>query len=196
MVFKIAVTSTGPSSGKTSLAKEIEKTYGFMRVDHSLTIAEDFIWYYNRHIRKWGEDELTINKLHANKEYWRPYLQEYSLREGVSSPELAGHWTDQTLIPWYRTHQTKHVVFEPFRGEIQAEEMRKRGFLLVQLRISEDVRMQRLGKTYYDAVKSMRQHPELECGINKPDIELDGSMPVGKLARIAVRLAQERQTAA
>lgn len=195
---KIAISSTGPYSGKTTLAKYLEKEYGFVRADHSRTIIEDFIGHWNAQPEHFQE-QLTVDQVYANKEYFRQGLQEHSLRVGVSSPEKAEYWTRQTLIragcsitqarcpgSTPLVCPDKDVVFEPFRGEVQADVMRRLGFTLAQLDIPAWVRRHRarlLGKDYDQIEASMQAHPELEGGIERPDVCLDGVRPTAVLAR-------------
>jgi hypothetical protein len=188
MIKKIALTSSGPLSGKTTLSKYLEKEYRFFRVDHSLTIAQDLVSHENRY----NHASLTVEDIYADKECWRPQLQEHSLRMGFSSPGRALEWTDVTLEPWYRSGSRSDIVFEPFRGEVQAEVMRRLGFLIVQLEISEGERARRakaLGKDYRAIQRAMWDHEELELGIANPDLHMDASLPVSSIAETVVRLA-------
>lgn len=192
MVTKLAITSTGPMSGKTTLAKYLEEKYGFLRVDHSRTVAENYAWYHNLYT---DEPPLTVEAIYADKERYRPALQAFSLTHGFSSPSYAGDWTDETLKPWYESGESRDVVFEPFRGEVQAEEMRIRGFFIVQLDINEAVRFHRakqLGRDYAKMMDSVAAHEELELGIANPDLQVSASLPVDQLAKIVLEAARGR----
>ncbi len=182
---KLAISSTGPLSGKSTLAKHLEKEYGFVRVNHALTLVEDFVETYNIG----AVAKITVEDVYADKECWRPMLQAHGYWAGFHNPELAGMWVMRTLAPWL-SDQSRDVVFEPIRSEEQAEVLRDMGFTLVQLDIPGVERCKRaraLGLDCDQIQASVDLHPELERGIAKPVITILFSLPVDTLARMVLR---------
>ena len=190
---RIALTSTGVLTGKSTLAKYLEREYGFMRVDHSRTLVEDFVWEYNI---SWVSTNLTVEDVYADKECWRPELQAWGNKVGYNDPGRAEWWIKETLREWYQYPEARDVVFDSFRGERQAQILKEMGFVLVQLHIPEDLRRQRaaaLGIPYDKIVRNMDNLPELERGIKKPDVWLMANMPVPKIAQVLLRDMEVRR---
>lgn len=200
MPRKIALNSTGPLSGKTALAKELEQAHGFFRVDHSRTLVENFVWEYNI---SWVSTNLTVEDVYADKECWRPQLQAWGNKVGYNDPAKSEYWIRATLHEWLRDDEMQgDVVFDSFRGEEQAEVLRRMGFTLVQLHIPENIRQYRaavIGMPYNKILENMDRRPEIERGIKKPDVMLVATMPVPNIARFLLgdqkirRMIRERQ---
>lgn len=190
---KIALTSSGPLSGKSTLARHLEQEYGFVRADHSRSIVESFV-------KDWNATEpllsgpITVEEVYRDKETWRPLLQEWGFIAGFNDPRKAGRWVKYTLSEWLRTPD-RDVVFDSLRGETQAQVLREMGFTLVQLSIPSNERCRRamaLDKNCEDIRHAMRMHPELEEGIDHPDIRLIALVPVDVLARMLLQQVEGR----
>lgn len=96
------------------------------------------------------------------------YLQQFCRDSGVSSEEYADVWTDYTLQPWYEGGKVRDVVFEPFEGEMQADCLRRRGFLLVRIEVNET-----------------------DCtGIENPDVLITGKVHLGELSYWVTKIAE------
>src|SRR5260221_4454582 len=184
-MHKIALTSSSPLSGKTTLAKYLEQNYKFIRADHSRTLVASFVDNWNNPISDPSE-MISVEKVYREKEIWRPQLQAYGYQVGYNDPERAKYWVRRTLSEWSVLYGGKQdVVFDSFRGELQAGILRSAGFMLVQLEIDEAERMYRAragGVDYERMLQAMAMHPELEGGIAKPDLTLNGGEPVNLLA--------------
>lgn len=195
MPRKFALTSTGPMSGKSTLARHLESEYGFMRADHSRTLVAAFVEDWND--SKPLSGPITVEEVYRDKETWRPLLQEFGYLIGFNAPEKARYWMERTLHDWYREKsigRERDVVFDSFRGETQAEVMRGLGFELVQIEISDTARCIRaglLGKNCKDVLNAMRARPELEHGIARPDIILNGELPVDVLGKILMHRRED-----
>src|SRR5258708_408595 len=100
MVRKIALSSTGPLSGKTTFALFLEWEYKFVRVDHSRTLVQNFVDAWNA---EQGE-ALTIEDVYADKETWRGALQVHGNLIGFNEPRMALYWIEQTLKDWAPKH--------------------------------------------------------------------------------------------
>lgn len=184
MSYKLALTSSGPLSGKSTLAKYLESEHGFIRADHSRTLVQSFVDTWNN-----THDcmDITVEEVYAEKEEWRQALQQHSLEVGFSDPGHAVYWTKRTLKEWLSYKPQRNVVFDSFRGELQAQTMRDLGFMVVQLQITEEEREYRaiqLGKDYTKIKAAMDARPDLEKGIAKPDLTLNSELPLDVQARI------------
>jgi hypothetical protein len=178
MSTKIALASTGPLSGKSTLSRELVTKHGFKRADHSRTVVSSFVAWYNSAIKR--EPWLTpINEemVYGDKERYRRGLQEHATLIGFDDPRRAGMWVETTLqqagYDW--RFDDVNIVFEPVRGKAQADALHDLGFTVVQLEISEATREYRahlMGKSYEQIKSSMQARPEVECGIPNPDIRL------------------------
>jgi hypothetical protein len=186
MVQKIALTSTGPMSGKSTLAKFLAREYGFYVADHSLSLVKSFVGWYNQQLMKSGGKEfITVETVYQDKERWRKSLQEHGYRIGFNAPGQAGTWIQYTLDGWY--YRQGDVVFDSFRGEEQAHVLKDMGFILVQIEIPESVRELRyteLGRheEYERSLSARKAHPEIEDGIAQPDVRMDGTELPGVMA--------------
>lgn len=183
MTYKFALTSSGPLSGKSTLARYLESEHGFIRADHSRTLVQSYVDWYNK---EFG-DRNTVEHVYLNKEEYRQELQRHSLAVGFSDPGRAVYWTKQTLKEWLRYKPERNVVFDSFRGEQQAQVMRDLGFMVVQLKITEEEREYRaiqLGRDYGQVKASMEAHPELEKGIAHPNLTINAELPLDVQARI------------
>lgn len=183
MVYKFALTSTGPLSGKTTLAEYLRDQYGFMVASHSNTIVEGYVADWNAsHV-----STISVPYVYANKEAFRQDLQTWGNTSGFNDPEKCILWVRKTLADWLQYTPARDVVFSETRGEGQAQVLRDLGFEIIQLHITEDEREYRaiqLGRDYEQIVKSMVAHPELELGIAQPDISLNAELSVEVLARV------------
>lgn len=194
MVRKIALTSTGPYSGKTTLARHLEKEYGFMVASHSLSVVRSYVQEWNSFN---DSPPLTIEQVYAHKENHRRALQEHGDKMGFNDPAKAGYWIEQTLAEWLR-YPPHDVVFDPIRGEKQAQAIRKLGFTIVQLTVTGEERCRRaqeLGRDCDQIRHSMRMRPDLEEGIAEPDISVMSALPVHLLARILLNEVDRREHA-
>lgn len=183
MAHKIALTSNGPLSGKTTLADYLGLQHGFMVASHSLTIVKGFVQTHNEQHRS----GLTVEQVYADKERYRIGLQEWGNENGFNSTDKTVYWVKKTLAEWMQYKPERDVVFSETRGEGQAEVLRDMGFTIVQLEINEVVRRLRAAKEGKDIFKiwaAMDEHPELERGIKYPDISLDATQPPDMLARV------------
>jgi hypothetical protein len=205
MVRKIALTSTGPLSGKSTLARHLEKEYGFIRADHSLTVVTAFVENWNDPLPY--SSQTSVEQVYQEKEQWRELLQQFSYTAGFNDPTHARDWMIKTLArsgctvtqarcPGARPSvcPDRDVVFDNFRGEVQAEALRGLGFELVQIRIQEWTRQERaakMGVDYNKVLANAGAAPELEGGIERPDIFLNGDQPVEVLGRILVHRPAE-----
>jgi hypothetical protein len=196
----IALTSTGPMSGKSTLAKHLEHHMHFLRADHSQTLLEEFVWNENAlnglEVMPFLEmHPLTVQQVLANKEAYRIQLQRFGYTVGFNDPVRSGTWTDRTLAGWYQD-PWRDVVYEPVRGDDQAAALRKRGFLIVQLEIPEVLREARAhlrGRDYHRMVLAMHEHPELECGVTKPDVRIDGTQPLDRMVQDILVVSDQRK---
>jgi len=179
LVRKFALVSTGPLSGKSTLARYLKDEYGFILANHSLTLVHSFVEDWNRtgHLLP---GPITIEEVYRDKEIWRPLLQEWGFAAGFNDPNRATHWIKQTLSEWLRNPE-RDVVFEPARGELQAQILKEMGFEGVQIEISDRMRCQRaslLGRRCEDVIRAMNREPELERGIKQPDLRLKMTVDV------------------
>lgn len=180
MAYKIAVTSNGPLSGKTTLAEYFRDHYGFQVVSHSLTVVTAYVEDYNKR----NAEPITVARVYQDKEAHRQALQSFGDRSGFNVQENALYWIEKTLGQW---DGKSDLYYDPFRGEIQAQIMREKGFTLVQIEIPEDVRILRArkkGVDYLQILRSMEARPDLEKGIRQPDITLDGTWPTHRQAHL------------
>ncbi len=177
MTYKIALTSTGPLSGKTTLATYLRDEQGFMYASHSRSIVQSYVDSWNAH----SSYQLTVEYVYANKEFFRQPLQRHGDDVGFNDPKLMVRWVKYTLKDWLKYKPQRNVVFEAVRGEDQAQVLRDMGFIIVQLVINEDERRARAieKNVGYDAISSsMSARPDLELGILAPDLTLNGANPV------------------
>ena len=191
---RIAITSTGPLSGKSTLAKYLVREFGFIRADHSRSLVEDFVRDYNAYNPNVSSN-LTVEDVYADKECWRPQLQAFGYRMGYNDEYGARKFIERTLDRAGATPDTD-VVYDPFRGELQGSVLKSMGFVLVQLHIPEDLRRERaasLGMPYDKIIESMDRHPKLERGIKEPDVWLMANMPVPKIAQVLIRDMEVRR---
>ena len=183
MTRRFALTGS-PLVGKSTLARHLRDTYNFMLADHSRTVVEAFVYDYNSYPPL---DFLTVEAVYKDKEKWRPYLQAFSIASGFSDDDRALFWTKMTLAEWLTTSPAHDVVFDPFRGEVQAQVMRDLGFELVQIEITPELRCARARLLEYNCVeleRAINAYPEIETGIKNPDITLNGALTVDELGRI------------
>src|SRR5258708_2202876 len=183
-MHKIALCSSGPMSGKSTLARHLESVYGFVRADHSRTLVASFVENWDNPISDPSE-MISVEQVYREKEIWRPLLQTYGYQIGFNDHDKALHWIRRTLGDWQLAGGKQDVVFDSFRGELQAGILRSMGFTLVQLEIDEAERMYRAqadGVDYERMLQAMKMHPELEGGIARPDLRLNGGLPVNFLA--------------
>lgn len=192
MVKKFALTSTGPLSGKSTLARHLRDEYGFVLADHSLSVVRSFVEEWNA-----ANDAPAIwpEFVYTHKERFRRDLQEHGYKVGFNDSEGGGNmfWIGRTLSEWLRD-PSRPVVFEPARGEDQALGLRKLGFTLVQLNIPGDERCRRaeaLGRDCGKIQQAMRTHPELEGGIASPDITLPSTLPVEVMGKILMQTPED-----
>jgi hypothetical protein len=192
MARKYALVSNGAMSGKSTLAKHLEATYGFIRADHSRSLVEAFVEQWNARTI----DDLraiTVDEVYLDKEKWRPALQEFGYAVGFNDPTKAVEWAEYTLRAW-RLHPDRSVVFDSFRGELQGQALKQLGFTLVQLETDDETRCARaraIGQECSALLSAMDLHPELERGIKHPDITLDAGLPVEVLGRILVNSPED-----
>lgn len=188
---RIALTSTGPLSGKTTLARYLHEHYGYVWANHSQTLVELFVDWWNRDKNK---SQITVASLLANKEYWRPYLQTFGNEQGFNTDyDSARRYMEYTLDKVGARNTDKPVVYEPFRGELQGQVLRDLGFFLVQIKIPENVRQNRargMGVDYSQVKASMDKAPELELGIRHPHMLLNGALTTDMMARMIVNLPE------
>lgn len=189
-MYKFALTSTGPLSSKTTLAKYLEANHGFILAEFSRALAEMFVEQWNAPLPHETEIglHLTLDQLYKEKEAYRPLLQKFGDWIGYNDPDKAEQWVLRSLNgAGFEFNGGRSVVFDSFRGEQQAQVLRGLGFTLVQLEISETERRYRaglLGKSYPAILDAMDARPDLELGIADPDIRLRGEVPTELQARI------------
>lgn len=183
--MKIALTSNGPLSGKTTLARYLEYKHGFAIAKHSMTLLEDYVDWLRFAT---GDKDYTVQTLIQRKEIHRKALQEHGSEIGFDSPSMADVWIGRTLK---KVGSAEHIVFDSFRGEEQAKVLRDIGFILVQIEIDEEERKkraERMGKDYDLIYEAMEKRPDLEKGIQNPDIHLVGTLMVQEQAGIILDL--------
>lgn len=179
---RIALVASGPLSGKSTLARYLAEEHGYVLACHVCTLVGAFVKYAN----EGNSDQITSSEVFEKKEQYRQALQDFSLQVGFSDPSSAGHWTELTLAEWHED-ESRPVVFDSFRGEVQGDYMQRIGFVRVQLHISEDERKRRaaaMGKDYGDVLAAVQHHPELEKGILRPDVVLSGELPTVLQAQV------------
>ena len=188
---RIALSSTGPLSGKTTLARYLHEKHGYIWANHSQTLVELYVEDWNKDKNK---SQLTVESVLANKEYWRPSLQDFGNRWGFNTRyDAARGYMEYTLSLVGALDTDQPVIYEPFRGELQGQVLRDLGFFLVQIHIPEDVRQGRARglRVDYSLVKaSMDKAPELELGIRHPHMLLNGTLTTDMMARILVNLPE------
>jgi hypothetical protein len=192
MTRKYALVSTGPLSGKSTLAKHLEREYGFIRADHSRSLVEAFVAQWNAQEAD-GLRAITVDEVYRDKEKWRPSLQEFGYTSGFNDPLKAVRWAKYTLREWLQYKPERNVVFDSLRGEGQAQVMRDLGFQIVQLEIDDETRCERARMRGFECrplLTAMDLHPELERGIKHPDIVLNASLPVEVLGKILVQVPE------
>jgi hypothetical protein len=185
VVWKFALTSNGPLSGKTTLAQHLEQAYGFFLASHSRSLVKAFVADWNKVN---CDRPITVEDVYRpeNKERYRPLLQTYGYTVGFNDRKHAAAWVRYTLADWFY-NPTMPVVFDPVRGEVQAQALRDLGFQIVQLEIDEQERCRRakaLGVSCADIQRAIRERPELERGVRSPDITLLATVPVEIAGRI------------
>lgn len=184
MSRKLALTSNGPLSGKSTLAAHLRDKYGFVVASHSLSVVRSFAELKG----------VSVDFVYEHKEQFRQDLQQHGYDVGFNDPERAEYWILRTLSDWYKTWPEKDVVFDPIRGEGQAETIRGMGFTLVQIWISDAERLRRaeaIGRDYGKIAASMNAHPELERGIKHPDVRLNGELSTEVLGRILMHRGED-----
>ncbi len=169
--------SAPPLAGKSTLARHLRDHYGYVLADHSLTLIRSYATEYG----------LSIDEVYQNKEYHRLGLQEHGYQIGFNDASRAGRWLERTLnvSGWRETPLGTGIVFDSIRGPVQEEYARDRGFIIVNLFLTEGGRMlraQTMGSDYRVIKRAMERHPELESGSEHPDIMLFGHATVEDLA--------------
>lgn len=182
---RIALSSTGPLSGKTTLANYLAMHHNFVHAKHNETLYVEYLLRYNE--RHEGQ-QLTIRDMLLQKEAHRQALQETGIQCGFDQPERSLYWVLKTLNSATRHWEFSPVVFDNIRGEAQAGHLRDLGFVIVQITIPESVRLHRSGseERYLKLRENMGAHPDIEYGIVRPDIILPGDQPVARLAEALV----------
>ncbi len=173
--IKLAISSSGPLSGKTTLAKYLQTEYNFIRADHSQTLVEVFVFDWNLKLMTEDPQRITVANVYANKDEFRPMLQKFGDDQGYNSGVGMERFIKRTLQEWLRHKPELDVVYDSIRSEGQAKVLKDMGFTLVQLEISEDLRRQRAAERGmdYDKIKAaMDARPDLERGIARPDVTL------------------------
>lgn len=195
---RIALVSTGPLSGKTTLAHYLQQHEHFIIACHICTLVESFVEKENS--TNYPYHEFTMRDVFSNKEFYRPALQDHALAVGFHDEDMLGYWIERTIAKATQTQdsstllRTQGLVFDPIRGAAQAQYLRDTGWTIVQLQISENERARRaeaMGKDYESIVQAMQRHPDIERGINFADIVLDGEKGTGETALHLLELAKE-----
>lgn len=170
--MKIGLTSNGPLTGKTTFARYLQEHQGFILASHTMTLMESFVAFQNA-VR---DEQITVEDVLREKETYREALQDYGFNVGFNDPGLAAYWIDRTvMLSGWTPESGKSIVFDSFRGEIQAHYARNTGWVIVQLVIPEPLREARamsMGKRYADIKAAMDKEPALEKGISSPDVIL------------------------
>lgn len=182
MTYRFAISSTGPLSGKSTLAKYLRDNHGFLLADHGLSVVKSYVEWYNNEFA----ERNTVEHVYLNKEEYRQELQRHGYEVGFNDPDKSEQWVRFTLSAWLED-TFRDVVFDSIRGDGQAQVLKDMGFTLAQLEISESVRKyraQELGRDYDALLAAMEAAPELERGIERPDIIIRGESPVDIQARI------------
>jgi len=177
MTHKFALTSSGPLSGKSTLARHLRDAYGFILADHSRSLVTAFVESWNSVLPV--SERIAVDQVYQEKEVWRGRLQQFGYQTGFNDNTGAQLWVFITLKEWL-PDQKRDVVFDSLRGETQANVLHWLGFEVVQIEISEYERCARAAKLNLSCTgisQSMAAHPELELGVRHPDIRLDGSLP-------------------
>lgn len=185
MANKVALASNGPKSGKSTLARYLHDHYGYRIADHSLTVVQRYVLFYNDLYGDSLPTPLTVEDVYANKEAHRKGLQEVSDILGFTHKDTAAVWIEETLrrVP---EGAEQPVVFDPIRGNEQAENLKRRGFVIVSLFIDESERARRCSSSEEFAyiTAAINRRPDIEGPIALPDIRLNGELPVEKMARV------------
>ncbi len=184
MTHKFALTSSGPLSGKSTLARHLRDAYGFILADHSRSLVTAFVESWNSVLPV--SERITMDQVYQEKEVWRGRLQQFGYQTGFNDNTGAQLWVFITLKEWL-PDQKRDVVFDSLRGETQANVLRWLGFEVVQIEIGEAERLNRaggLGPAWEDIKRSMVAAPELELGIRNPDIHLNGKLTTETQAKI------------
>lgn len=189
--MKIALVSTGPLSGKSTLAEYLKAHCNFQIACHVCTLVNSYVEQENnarlqQSIRVGTQQFipgsaamslplLSASDVFANKEHFRQALQDHALAVGFHDPKMTGYWIERTLA---RTlvQQGQGVVFDPIRGSVQAKYLHDAGWTIVQLQISENERARRaaaMGKDYDQIWQAMQRHPDIEGGVDFADLVLD-----------------------
>jgi hypothetical protein len=204
---RFALGSNGPLSGKTTLAKHLKSEYGFLYVSHSRTIVTGFVNMWNDGLPHKsglsGVEQVTVEQVYADKESWRQQLQTYGYTMGYNDPGAARYWILRTLEPWLDDNRKQDVVFDAWRGEVQAQELRNLGFEIIQIDIDaleRSNRAQAMGCSFEKVYESMLAEPKLECGLGwswntiSPDTTLNGEMPVEILGKTLMHRPEKVRT--
>jgi hypothetical protein len=196
---RFALTSTGPLSGKSTLARYLRDEYGFHLANHSYTLVAAFVDTWNsvlpHNTRLPHVGRITVEQVYMEKESWRAQIQTYGYQVGYNDPGRAGLWIVRTLNKW---DWKSSVVFDSFRGEVQAQVLHGLGFELVQIEIGEGARKQRainVGVDYGAIISSMIRRPDIELGILEPDTVLKGEWQTEVQARVLLHKDADSQHA-
>lgn len=200
--MKIALSSNGPLSGKTTLARYLQAHYHFAIACHVCTLVESFVEYENN--ANYPLHELNVHEVFENKEFYRQALQNHALRVGFHDDAMLGYWIDRTIAKGMAQLDSStllrgdyNIVFDPIRGEKQAQYLHDAGWTIVQLQISEEERERRavsMGKDYRVIVAAMQKHPDIENGIHFVDVEVDGERLVSDTAAQIVEFAHDNDS--
>lgn len=200
-IKRIALVSTGPLSGKTTLANYLQARYRFGIACHICTLVESFVEYENN--TKYPYHELSVPEVFANKEFYRAALQDHALRVGFHSDDMLAYWIERTIAKARAQFDSSTLlsndygmVFDPIRGEKQAKYLHDSGWTIVQLQISENERARRageMGKSYEMIWDAMQRHPDIEGGVEFADLVLESEhMTVEMSARIIMKYESTR----
>jgi hypothetical protein len=191
--MKIALVSTGPLSGKSTLAQHLKEQYGFAIACHICTLVDSFVEKESN--TNYPYHEFTVTDVYDNKEFYRQALQDHALAVGFHDPLMTGYWIGRTIAQTYAQPE-QSMVFDPIRGAIQAQYLHEHGWTIVQLQISENERARRaaaMGKDYNQIWEAMVRKPDIEGGVDFADIALDAEAPTACIAHAVIAIVKEMQ---
>lgn len=179
------VAITGPMySGKTSLGRFLEKHYDWYFMDYTGSIKQHLVNALNG---VYKTNHVSVDDINQDKKRFRPLLQELGSYLGYDE----GYYVDEMLERWERDTANddaeRPVYFDNVRFPAQFDLLRTRGFVLVQLQISNIEQRQRargLG-VGVDELERVAAH-KAEDGV-EAEIWLNGEASVEHNAAVLAR---------
>lgn len=176
---KLVALSGSPYSGKTTLARELERR-GYVLLNFT-----DLLKTYAVEAVKPFFPELTVEDIAGDKAYWRPFLQAYGAVIGFDTNP---HFVNLSLMDWWKLGANVPAVFDNVRFDEQWEVLQPYGFELFHLSVPWEVQKKRARAAGVDGwtLRRILKH-EAENGLSVPAVHLDGTMPVSELADLVER---------